>query len=62
MSESQVWYEPHPVTPERKAEIRKRGYRIVDAAFAPEGHKNHEEEPKPVAVKAAATPKQSEKS
>lgn len=30
-----VWYEPHPVTPERKAELRARGYRIIDAVFAP---------------------------
>jgi hypothetical protein len=31
----QIIYEPHPVTPERKAELRAQGYRIVDAAFAP---------------------------
>lgn len=30
-------YEPHPVTPERKAELRAQGYRIVDAKFAPDG-------------------------
>lgn len=36
--EQQVWYEPHPVTPERKAELRAQGYRILDAAFKPEGH------------------------
>lgn len=33
-----VWYEPHPVTPERKAHLIARGYRIIDAAFAPPGH------------------------
>lgn len=32
---SPVWYEPHPVTPERKAELRAQGYRIIDAQFAP---------------------------
>lgn len=31
-------YEPHPVSPERKAELRAAGYRIVDAVFAPAGH------------------------
>jgi hypothetical protein len=28
-------YEPHPVSPARKKELRAQGYRIVDAAFAP---------------------------
>ena len=28
-------YEPHPVTPERKAELRAQGFKIVDARFAP---------------------------
>jgi hypothetical protein len=32
----QIIYEPHPVTPERKAELRAQGYKILDAAFAPE--------------------------
>lgn len=30
-------YEPHPVSPERKAELRAAGFKIIDAAFAPEG-------------------------
>lgn len=30
-----VIYEPHPVTPERKAELTKQGYKIVDAIFEP---------------------------
>lgn len=33
----QIIYEPHPVSPERKAELRKQGFKIVDARFAPEG-------------------------
>ena len=33
--ERPVIYEPHPVTPERKAELRALGYRIVDAIHAP---------------------------
>lgn len=32
----QIIYEPHPVTPERKAELRAAGYKIIDARFAPE--------------------------
>ncbi len=40
MKDQQIWYEPHPVTPERKAELRKRGFQIIDAAFMPEGHEN----------------------
>jgi hypothetical protein len=30
-----VHYEPHPVSRERKAELRAQGYNIVDAKFAP---------------------------
>lgn len=30
-----VVYEPHPVSRERKAELRARGFNIVDAKFAP---------------------------
>lgn len=33
--ERPIAYEPHPVTPERKAELVSQGYRIVDARFAP---------------------------
>ena len=32
-----IWYEPHPVTPERKAELRALGYKIVDVKFKPLG-------------------------
>lgn len=31
-----VHYEPHPVSPERKAELMAQGVRIVDARFAPD--------------------------
>jgi len=34
-----IIYEPHPVSPERKAELLAQGYAIVDARFAPEGEK-----------------------
>ena len=30
-----IHYEPHPVSPERKAELRAQGFKIIDAAFAP---------------------------
>lgn len=33
--ERKTIYEPHPVTPERKAELRAEGYKIIDARFAP---------------------------
>ena len=33
-----VIYEPHPVTAERKAELRQQGYTILDAVFAPDGY------------------------
>lgn len=31
-----IIYEPHPVSPERKAELRAKGYKIIDARFAPD--------------------------
>ena len=30
-----VIYEPHPVTPERKKELREQGYKIIDERFKP---------------------------
>lgn len=33
----EIKYETHPVSPERKAELRAQGYRILDAKFAPKG-------------------------
>ena len=30
-----IIYEPHPVTPARKAELRAEGYKIIDAVFKP---------------------------
>lgn len=33
--ERKVAYEPHPVTPERKAELIAQGCKIIDARFAP---------------------------
>ena len=47
-----IIYEPHPVTPERKAELRAQGYKILDAQFAPADHE-------PEAPKRGRKPKQS---
>jgi hypothetical protein len=44
-----IAYEPHPVTPERKAELRAQGFKIIDARFAPQ-----DEVAAPVAVSAPA--------
>lgn len=33
-----IAYEPHPVTPERKAELRAQGFTIIDAVFKPVDH------------------------
>lgn len=35
----QIHYEPHPVSPERKAELRAQGVKIIDARFAPKAEK-----------------------
>lgn len=32
----QIVYEPHPVSPERKAELVAQGFKIIDARFAPD--------------------------
>lgn len=38
--ERKTIYEPHPVSPERKDELRGQGYRIIDARFAPAGYQH----------------------
>jgi len=40
-----IAYEKHPVSPERKAELRAQGYKILDARFAPDEHKEPEVKP-----------------
>lgn len=45
MKDQKIKFEPHPVSPERKAELRAAGYTIIDAVFAP-----------PQAAKADAKP------
>lgn len=49
---SDVIYEPHPVTPERKAELRALGYKIVDARFKP-ADAVEQEQPKPKTARRA---------
>lgn len=34
---NKIAYEPHPVSPKRKAELRTQGFRIVDVRFKPVG-------------------------
>ena len=41
-----IIYEPHPVTPERKAELIAQGYKIIDARFAPA----QEDKPRPMQI------------
>jgi hypothetical protein len=35
MNEQKIHYEPHPVSPERKAELRAQGLTIVDDIYRP---------------------------
>ncbi|WP_193570318.1 hypothetical protein [Luteibacter yeojuensis] len=49
MEKQKVHYEPHPVSPERKAELRAQGYRIVDVAFAPADYVRADAEPEQAA-------------
>ena len=37
-----VIYEPHPISPARKAKLQEQGYKIIDAIFAPPGTPLHE--------------------
>lgn len=37
-----IVYEQHPVSPERKAELRQKGYKIIDARFAPDDYEHPE--------------------
>lgn len=37
MPKREIAYEPHPVSPERKRELRAAGFKILDARFKPDG-------------------------
>lgn len=41
MSEKFI-YEKHPVSAERKTYLRQKGYKILDARFAPDGYEHPE--------------------
>lgn len=51
--EQKVIYEPHPVSPERKAELRGQGYKIIDAVF-----KTEEEQTEKRNTRSSAQPKE----
>lgn len=57
-----VIFEPHPVAPERKAELRKQGFKIIDARFAPPGEliEPKDEAPKQRARKSRTEPAEAE--
>jgi hypothetical protein len=40
-----IAYEPHPVTPERKAELREQGLQIIDIRFKPEDEQAEDSAP-----------------
>ena len=41
----EIIYEPHPVTAERKKELIAKGYKIIDAIFAPDDYAHPEQKP-----------------
>ncbi len=45
-----IAYEPHPVSPERKAELLDKGYKIIDVRFKPAGEPAAEPAAEPKAV------------
>ena len=52
-----VFYEPHPVSEERKAELRAQGFTVIDAAFQPDGYENPAEHGAEDPQTSAETPK-----
>ena len=46
-TDEKIIYEPHPVTPERKAELRAKGFKIIDARFEAEKPKGQGKDTKP---------------
>ena len=50
-----IAYEPHPVTPERKAELVAAGFKIIDAQYKPADEQDDTPEP----VKRGRKPKSS---
>ena len=58
--EKPIHYEPHPVSPERKAELVAKGVRIIDAIFDPNPKPAKAEKPaqQAQATKQGTEPKQ----
>lgn len=54
-------YERHPVTPERKTELRQQGYTIIDAVFAPKGYEHPETKREQAETQAKAAAEQAER-
>lgn len=54
MKDRTTIYEPHPVSPERKAQLLAQGYRILDAVHAPEGYVHPDSVPQTGAAPDAA--------
>ena len=52
MNDRPIHYEPHPVSRERKAELKALGFNIIDIKFAPPATK----QPKPKARKSQSEP------
>ena len=59
MDTKKIAYEPHPVSPERKAELRAAGYQIIDAVFNPNPVEPEQaDKPKPGRKPKAVEPEQ----
>ena len=52
-----VIYEAHPVSPERKEYLQSKGFRILDARFAPEDYEYPEEHREQAESAAKSKPK-----
>lgn len=48
------YYEQHPVTAERKKELRAKGYRVLDIKFAPIGWSDPEAQQRPIKRRPSA--------
>ena len=49
----EVIYEPHPVTAERKAELRQKGLHIIDARFKPKDQSSDQDDQPKRATRSA---------
>lgn len=49
----EIIYEPHPVTADRKKALIEKGYKIIDAIFAPEDYIHPDKKSEPTRKKPA---------